>query len=183
MASLQVYWKYRILIPGPNHQVTAKFQDSNAKAWTNINFWIQTRFRVENSKHSLISTMPQDLVQIPTKAARNEILWLPLAPWGALGAKISVQRRISLEKARKVIVSGYRSQMPLCLRAFLPLSLSSPQTSENEGNSASAVLCLKNTSSRLLPDFLSDVFWGCLLSQQSSFKSQDTPSTAITKIS
>lgn len=142
MASFQVYWKYRKLIPGPNHQVTVKFQDSNPKAWTNINFWIQTRFRVENSKHSIISTTPLDLVQIPEKAARNEILWLPLTPWGVLGAKASVERRISLEKARKVIVSGYSSPMPLCLRAFLALSHSSPQTSGNEGNSASAVLTL-----------------------------------------
>lgn len=42
--------------------------------------------------------MPLDLVQIPTKAARNKILRLPLMPWGVLGAKASVERRISLEK-------------------------------------------------------------------------------------
>lgn len=142
MASFQVYWKYRKLTPGPNHQVTVKLQDSNPKAWTNTNFWIQTRFQVENSKHSIICAMPLDLVQIPTKATRNEILWLPLTPWGILGAKASVERRISLEKARKGIVSGYSSQMPLHLRRFLVLFHSSPQTSGNKGNSVSAVLTL-----------------------------------------
>lgn len=59
--------------------------------------------------------MPLDLAQIPTKAARTKILWLPLMPWGLLGAKASVERRLLLEKVRKVIVSGYSSQMHMCL--------------------------------------------------------------------
>lgn len=184
MASFQVYWKHKKLTPGPNHQVTVKFQDSNPKAWTNIYYWIQTRFQVENLKHSIISTMPLDLIQIPTKTARNKILCLPLMPWGVLGAKASVERKISLEKTVNVIVSGYSSQMPF--KSFLPLSHWSPQTSGNEGpfcKCSPDPRAPKKTASRLLPDFLSGVFRGCLLSQQPSFKPQDTPSTAINKIS